>query len=121
MSARLIRLYWKNGTSTLSKLRGDRIVLNIYWKCFVKVDNVPDESDLLERHQIERAEEEFGLLKKFENMEIWAGGPNEDQDGEAEAVKEQLLEPGNPQEQVPKVRNPDKEVQTSILSFSKKK
>ena len=53
-------------------------------------------------------------------MEIWAGGPNEDQDGEAEAVKEQLLEPGNPQEQVPKVRNPDKEVQTSILSFSKK-
>ena len=54
-------------------------------------------------------------------MEIGAGGPNEDQDGEAEAAEEQLLEPGNPQEQVPKVRNPDKEVQTSILSFFKKK
>ena len=53
-------------------------------------------------------------------MEIGAGGPNEDQDGKAEAAEEQLLEPGNPQEQVPKVRNPDKEVQTSILSFSKK-
>ena len=111
----------KNGTSTLSKLRGDLIVFNLYWKCFVKVDNVPDESDLLERHQIERAEEELGLLKKFENMEIWAGGPNEDQDGEAEAAEEQLLEPEIPEEQVPKVRNPDKEVQTSILSFFKKK
>ena len=54
-------------------------------------------------------------------MEIGAGGPNEDQDGEAEAAEEQLLEPGNPQEQVPKVRNPDKEVQTSMLSFFKKK
>ena len=40
---------------------------------------------------------------------------------EAEAAEEQLLEPGNPQEQVPKVRNPDKEIQTSILSFFKKK
>ena len=54
-------------------------------------------------------------------MEIGAGGPNEDQDGEAEAAEEQLLEPGNPQEQVPKVRNPDKEVRTSILSFFQKK
>ena len=111
----------KNGTSTLWKLRGDLIIFNLYWKCFDKVDNVPDESDLLERHEIERAEEELGLLKEFKNIEIGAGGPNEDQDGEAEAAEEQLLEPGNPQEQVPKVRNPDKEVRTSILSFFKKK
>ena len=54
-------------------------------------------------------------------MEIGAAGPNEDHDGEKEAAEEQLLEPGNPKEQVPKVRNHDKEVQTSILSFFKKK
>ena len=95
-------------------------------------EQLPNEAEELKRHRIERAEEELGLLQIFENMAIGREDQNEDEDLDVVVVEdqnvqdqnqamEQDLDDQNLADEVQKAQAEENKVQTSILSFFKKK
>ena len=131
MSPKTIRACWKRmGLKRFQNLEVS-FSITILIKYF-QDEQLPNEAEELERHRIERAEEELGLLQIFENMAIGREDQNEDEDLDVVVVEdqnvqdqnqamEQDLDDQNLADEVQKAQAEENKVQTSILSFFKKK